>query len=150
MVTDKVYKLCDFKEYTENMTVYLANDRKCASPSVTATHWTSTGHTPRIRNVGHKTHTDNLFWFPHLFDEYILKTTNFCDVKPSKACMPKYLRKTLEFKWNDKEKLTVKVWKEMICNMLINMHWTPAEGTFHDRHGGALKPSTVHDYNWHT
>jgi hypothetical protein len=33
--------------------------------------------------------------------------------------------------------------------MLTNMHCPTAEGTFCDKYGNALKPSTVQDYNRH-
>ena len=39
----KLHKMCDSKGYTYNMTVYLKNDRNCATPSMTATHATATG-----------------------------------------------------------------------------------------------------------
>jgi len=34
----KFYELCDSKEYPINMTMYLGKDRKCMTPSMTATH----------------------------------------------------------------------------------------------------------------
>jgi hypothetical protein len=37
-----IYKLCDSKGYTYNMTVYLGNDRKSTNPSIIATHATVT------------------------------------------------------------------------------------------------------------
>jgi hypothetical protein len=55
----KFYKLCDSKEYTINMTMHLGKDRKCATPSMTATHATVTGLAARNEPVGHKFYVDS-------------------------------------------------------------------------------------------
>jgi hypothetical protein len=46
--------------------------------------------------------------------------------------------------------LTAMIWKDKRhVNMLTNMHHPPAEGTFCDEHGNALKPVIIQDYNQH-
>jgi hypothetical protein len=50
----KLYKLCDSKGNTYNMTVYLGKDRKRVTPSMTATHATVTGLAARTEHLGHK------------------------------------------------------------------------------------------------
>jgi hypothetical protein len=62
----KIYKLCDSKGYTYNMSVYLRRDRKHATASMTATHATVTGLTTRIENFGHKIYMDDFFSSPDL------------------------------------------------------------------------------------
>jgi len=63
----KLYKLCDSKGYTYNITVYLEKDRKHVTPSMTTTHATVTGLAARIEHLGHKLYMDNFFSFPVLF-----------------------------------------------------------------------------------
>jgi hypothetical protein len=48
-----LYQMCDSKGYTDSMTMYLGKDRKCASPSMTATHATVRGLAARIERLGH-------------------------------------------------------------------------------------------------
>ena len=51
----KLYKLCGSKGYTNNKTMYLGKDRKCVTPSLTATtHATVPGLAARIEHVEHK------------------------------------------------------------------------------------------------
>ena len=57
----KLYKLCDFKGYTYNMTVYLDKDGKHVTPSITATHATVTELAARIEHMGRKLYMDNFF-----------------------------------------------------------------------------------------
>jgi hypothetical protein len=56
------------------MVVYLGNDRKCETATMTATHATVTGLT-RIENVGHKLYTDNFFFSPDLLNDLQNKNT---------------------------------------------------------------------------
>jgi hypothetical protein len=86
----KLYKLCDFKEYTYNMTVYLGKDRKHATPSMTVTHATVTGLAARSGHVGHKVYMGNFFSSLASFDYLHTKTRNRCGiVKPNRKWMPK-------------------------------------------------------------
>jgi hypothetical protein len=55
----KIYKLCNSKGYTYNMSVYLGRDRKCTTSTVTATHATVSGLTIKFENLGHKLYMDN-------------------------------------------------------------------------------------------
>jgi hypothetical protein len=50
----KTHKLYNFKEYRNNMNVYLGKERQYASPCMTATHATVTGLNVKLDNVGHK------------------------------------------------------------------------------------------------
>jgi hypothetical protein len=56
----KIYKLCDYKGYVCNMTVYLGKDWKCVTATVTTTDTILTDLTARIENVGHKLVMDSL------------------------------------------------------------------------------------------
>jgi len=70
----KLYKLCDSKGYTYNMTVYLGKDRKHVTPSMTAIHATVTGLAARIGHVEHKFYMGNFFSTPASFDDFCTKT----------------------------------------------------------------------------
>jgi len=72
----KLYKLYDSKGCTYSMTVYLDKDRKCVTPSMTATHATVTGFTARNEHGGHTLYIDNFFPSPVLFDDLHTKTIN--------------------------------------------------------------------------
>jgi hypothetical protein len=86
----KFYKLCDSKEYTINMTMHLGKDRKCATPSMTATHASVTGPAARNENVGHKFYMDSFLSFPALFDDLHTKIIHCCGtVRPNRKGMPK-------------------------------------------------------------
>jgi hypothetical protein len=74
----KMYKLCDSKGYTYNMSVYLRRDRKRVTASMTATYATVTGLTTRIENFGHILCMDNFFSSPDLFDDLHTKAINCC------------------------------------------------------------------------
>jgi len=67
LLKGRVYKLCDSKGYTYNMTVYLGKDRKRVTPSMTTTHVTVIGPAARIEHLGHKLYMDNFFSSPVLF-----------------------------------------------------------------------------------
>lgn len=73
-----LYKLCDYKEYTCNMTMCLSKDRKRATPSLTATLATVTGLAARIENVGCKLYVNVSFSSPALFDDLHTKMKNCC------------------------------------------------------------------------
>ena len=73
----KLYKLCDSKGYTYNMTVYLGKDRKHVTPSMTATHATVTGLATGIEHLGNKLYMDNFFSSPVLFDDVHTMTINY-------------------------------------------------------------------------
>jgi len=98
----KFYKLYDSKEYTINMTTHLGKDRKCATPSMTATHATVTGLAARNEHVGHKFYMDSFHSSPALFDDLYTKTIHCCGtVRPiEKGC-----QRNLDIKW---------IWKGVI------------------------------------
>jgi len=58
----KLYKLCDYKLYTNNMTVCACKDRKHVTPSMTATHATVTELGARNENVRHNLYVDNFIF----------------------------------------------------------------------------------------
>ena len=74
----KLYKLCNSKGYTYNMTMYLCKDRKRVTPSITATHATVTELAARTEHVGHKLYMDNFFSSPALFYDLHTKTITCC------------------------------------------------------------------------
>jgi len=55
------------------MTVYLGKDRKCMTPSMTATQATGTGLAARTEHVRHKLNVDNFFSSQVLFDDLLTK-----------------------------------------------------------------------------
>jgi hypothetical protein len=57
----KVYKLCDSKGYTQNLSAYLGNERKCVTATMRKGHATVSELSMRIGNLGHKLYTDNFF-----------------------------------------------------------------------------------------
>jgi hypothetical protein len=140
----KIYKQCDSKGYTY-MLVYLGRDRKRATALMTATYATVTGLTTRIENFGHKLYMDNFFPSPDLFDNLHTKAINCCGtVRPNRKGMPRDFGTKLRLKRGDlktrvRGDLTSIVWKDKRnLNMLTNMHCSPAEGNFCDKHGNAL------------
>jgi hypothetical protein len=86
----KFYKLCDSKEYTINMTMYLVKDSKCLTPSMTATHATVTRLAAGNEHVGHKFYMDSFRSSPALFDNLHTKTIH-CrrTFRPNRKGMPK-------------------------------------------------------------
>jgi hypothetical protein len=98
----KLYKLCDSKVYTNNMTVCACKDRKRVSPSMTATHATVTELTAMIQNVLHKLYMDNLFSSP--LDNLHTKTINCCrTVWPNRKGMLKNFGHKINLKRGDKD-----------------------------------------------
>jgi hypothetical protein len=85
----KIYKLCDFKGYTYNMSVYLGRDRICVTATMTGTHVTVSRLTTRIEILGHKLYMDSFFSFPDLFYSLHRKVINCCGtVRPNqKVCL---------------------------------------------------------------
>jgi hypothetical protein len=79
-----IYKLCDSKGYTYNISAYLGRDRKCTSATMTATHTTVSGLTTKFENMGHKLYMGNFFSSPDLIDDSNMKAINCCGtVKPN-------------------------------------------------------------------
>jgi hypothetical protein len=98
----KIYKLCDSKGCTYNMTVYLGKDRTHATDTMTATKTTVAGLPRGVQNVGHKLYMDNFFSSPALFNDLHRKKINFCGiVRLNQKGMPQEFRKTLKLKWGD-------------------------------------------------
>jgi hypothetical protein len=60
------------------MTVNLGKDRRCAFPSLPATHASVTGLAATIEHVGHNLYMDSFFSYPALFDNLNSKTINCC------------------------------------------------------------------------
>jgi hypothetical protein len=86
----KLYQVCDSKGYTDSMTTYLGKNKKCATPSMTATRATVRGLAVRIERLGHKLYTGNFFSSPALFDDLHTKTVYCCGtVRPNRKGMPK-------------------------------------------------------------
>ena len=66
------------------MTVYLDKDRKCVTPSITATQASATGFTARNEHVGHKLYMGNFYLSPALFDDLHTKTNCCGTVRPNR------------------------------------------------------------------
>jgi len=113
----KLYKVCDSKGYTYNVTVYLGKNRKHVTPSMTATHATVTGLAARSGHVGHKLYMGNFFSYPASFDDLHTKTLNCCGtVRPNRKWITKYFGHKMKMKSGDlktkvKGNLTAPVWK---------------------------------------
>ncbi|PNF19047.1 hypothetical protein B7P43_G11709 [Cryptotermes secundus] len=139
------------------MKVYLGKDRTRASQDVTATHATVRDLCRRIEGVGHKLYMDNFFSSPDLFDELMTKNITCCGtVRPNRKGLPDdFRRRQFRLKKGDirvrvRQNLTALVWKDKRdVYMLTNMHSPPAEGSFCDEHGNAIKPAIVANYNKH-
>ena len=58
--------------------MYLDKERKCATPSMTATHATVTGLAARTEHVGHKLYMNSFSSSPALFDNLHTVTLNCC------------------------------------------------------------------------
>jgi len=85
--------MCDSKGYTDSMTMYLGKDRKCATPSMAATHATVRRLAARIVHLGHKLYMGNFFSSPALFGNLHNKTVYCCGtVRPNRKGMPKNFR----------------------------------------------------------
>jgi hypothetical protein len=81
----KMFKLCDCKEYTYDMNVYLGKDRQMAELHLTATHATVTSG---LEGFWHKLYMDNFFLSPDLYD--LAQKKNLCcgKVRPNRKNMP--------------------------------------------------------------
>ncbi|PNF35735.1 hypothetical protein B7P43_G16134 [Cryptotermes secundus] len=151
----KIFKICDAAGYTYDMKVYLGKDRTRADQDVTATHAAVMDLCRRIEGVGHKLYMDNFFSSPDLFDELMTKDITCCGkVRPNQKGLPDDFRqRQFRLKKGDirvrvRRNLTALVWKDKRdVYMLTNMHCLPAEGSFCDEHGNAIKPAIVVDYN---
>ena len=114
----KLYKLCDSKVYTYNMTVYLGKDRKRVTTSMTATHANVTGLAARIEHVGQKLYMNSFFSSPALVDDLHTKTINYCGtVRPNRKGMPEDFGHKMRMKRGDlqikvKGNLIAIVWKD--------------------------------------
>ena len=98
----KFYKLCDSKVHIYNMTVYACKDRKCVTPSMTATHATVTELTARTENVGCKLYVDNTSSSP--LDNLHTKTINCCGtVRSNRKGMPKNFGHKMKMKRGDED-----------------------------------------------
>jgi len=94
----KLYQLCDSKGYTESMTMYLFKDRKCATPSMTATYATVRGLPGRIEHLGHM-YMGSFFSSPLLFRDLHTKTVYCCGtVRPNRKGMPKNFGRKMKLK----------------------------------------------------
>jgi hypothetical protein len=98
--------------------MYLGKDRKCATPSMTATHATTAGLTERIERVGHKLYMGSFFSSPVLFNDFN-NTTRICcgTLRPNRKGMPKNLYIQMRLKLGDKKtkvrgNLTATTWKD--------------------------------------
>ena len=136
----QLYKLYDSKGYTYNTMVHLPNDRKHATPSMTATHATVTGLAARIEHVGHKLYMDNFVSSPTLFDDLHTKTVNcYGTGRPNRKGVLKNFGHTMKVKSGDlktklKGNLRAILWKDkQNINILTNMHSQPLEGSFCDK-----------------
>ncbi|PNF23240.1 hypothetical protein B7P43_G18268 [Cryptotermes secundus] len=153
----KIFKICDAAGYTYDMKVYLGKDRKHASQDVTATHATVRDLCRHIEGVGHKLYMDNFFSSPDFFDDLMTKDITCCGtVRPNRKGLPDdFRRRQFRLKKGDirvrvRRNLTALVSKDKRdVHILTNMHCPPAEGSFCDEHGNAIKPSVVVDYNTH-
>ena len=116
-----------------------------------------TNLTRRVEGVGHKLYMDNFFSSPDLFDDLAQKKIYCCvTVRLNRKGMPKDLKpKTMRLKRGDvrvrtRGELTAMVWKDIRdVGILTNIHDPPSEGNFCDKHGKAIKPALVADYNRH-
>ena len=152
----KLYKLCGSKGYTYNMTMYLRKDRKCATPTMTATHATVTGLAARTEHVGHKLYMNNFFSSPALFDDLHTNIINCCGtVRPNRKGMLKKFGHKMKMKRGDlknkvKSYFTAIIWKDkQNVNILMNMHSPAVEGNFCDKHGKAMKLVIIQEYKRH-
>jgi hypothetical protein len=137
------------------MTVYSGNDRKCPTPSLTATQTTATGLAARNEHVRHELYMDNFFLSRALFDLHTTKTNCWGTVRPNRKGTLKNFGHKMKLKRGDpkpkvKSNFTVVIWKDKWnTSILMNMHYPPLEGNFCVKQGEAVKPAIIHDYNRH-
>ena len=80
------------------MTAYLDDNKRCGTPSLTATHATVTRLTTRTENEGQKLYMNNIS-FPVLFDDLHTTAINCCgNVWTNGKEIPKSLVKTMGLK----------------------------------------------------
>ncbi|PNF39361.1 hypothetical protein B7P43_G18177 [Cryptotermes secundus] len=92
-----------------------------------------------------------------LFNNLMTKDITCCGtVRPNRKGLPDdFRRRQFRLKKGDirvrvRRNLTALVWKDKRdVHILTNMNCPPAEGTFRNEHGNAIKPSVVVDYNTH-
>ena len=115
------YQMCDSKGYTDSMTMYLDKGRKCATPSMTATHATVRGLAARVEHLGHKLYMGNFFPSPALFDDLHTKTVYCCGtVRPNRKRMPKNFGHKMKLK---RIYLKTKVRGNLTSPGLVTMFW---------------------------
>jgi len=114
----KLYQLCDSKGYTYSLIMHLGKDRKCATPSMAATHVTVRGLAARIEHLGHMLYMGNFFSSPVLFGDLHSKAV-YCSgtVRPNRKGMPKNFGhkmklKRVYLKTKVKGNLTATEWKD--------------------------------------
>jgi len=139
--------------YTYNITMYLHKDRKCVTPSMTATHATVTGLAARIEHVGHKLYMDNFVSSPALFDDLHTMTIKYCGtVRPNRTGMSKNFGHKIKMKRHDLEtklkgNLRAILWKDkQNVNVLTIMHSTPITGSFCDEQVKAMQLARIPAY----
>ncbi|PNF17065.1 hypothetical protein B7P43_G17426 [Cryptotermes secundus] len=153
----KIFQICDAAGYTYDMKVYLGKDGARADQDVTTTHATVRDLCRRIEDVGHNLYKENFISSPHLFDKLMTKNITCCGtVRPNRKGLPDDFRRRqfrlnkggirVRVRWN----LKALVWKNKRgVYVLTNMGCPPAEGSFCDEHGNAIKPAIVVDYKKH-
>ncbi|PNF27168.1 hypothetical protein B7P43_G07847 [Cryptotermes secundus] len=94
---------------------------------------------------------NNFFSSPDLFDKLLTKDITCCGtVRPNQKGLPDDSRlKKGDVCIRARRNLTALVWKDKHdVYILTNMHCPPAEGSFCDEHGNAMKPAIL-DYSMH-
>ncbi len=144
----KIYKLCDRKGYTYDMSVYLGKGRNLINPDVTASHATVTDLTSKIKERGiNCTWTIFFLLLLYLKTSLEMKSIVVGQFAPIEKDSQKILGRNL---WNWKEvtsklwlngNLTTLIWKDRReVYILTNMHAPPTNGNFCDENGKALEP----------
>ena len=111
-----------------------------------------------VEGFGHKLYMDSFFSSPDLYDNLTQKKILCCGtVRPHRKNMLKDIwPKTLRLKRGDirvrtRGNLSTVVWKDKrVVRLLTNIHDPSREGNYCDKHGNAIKPAIVADYNRHT
>jgi len=93
---------------------------------------------------------DNFFPSPDLYDDLAQKKIFCCGtVRLHRKGMPKDLKpKALRLKHGD-IRVTIGGDLTAVVCLLTNIHDLPREGNYPDKHGNAIKPAIVADYNCH-
>jgi hypothetical protein len=104
----------------------------------------------------HKSHLDNYFSPPDLYDDFTELDINCCGtVSPNQKGMPDDLRSnTLNLEQEDVRNrrsgaMTAVIKDKCNVHVLTNIHDPPEDGNFHDDSRKALKPDIAQDYNRH-